>query len=329
MPLLDAKAWFALVALLFLLVPAAAAQPERLAVATAVFYYPWYGTPTSDGSYDHWQQNGHRPPGDIASMFYPARGAYSSSDPSVVRAQMSAIARAGISEAVYSWWGKGSPEDGKLTLVLREAQRHGVKVAAHLEPYDGRTVAGTADDIAYLRNLGIRDFFVYHATDVAAADWKQVTSTLTGVRLFAQTPLAGFAKSAGFDGIYTYDALTYRGRTFARICGEAHAQGLLCAPSVSPGYTARRATGDRRVLERRDGKTYDGSWRAALDARADFVTITSYNEWLEGTQIEPAIRKRGYLDYEGAWGKRGVGAQSAYLARTRFWTRTAAAKRQR
>ena len=33
-------------------------------------------------------------------------------------------------------------------------------------------------------------------------------------------------------------------------------------------------------------------WRAAIAARADRVTITSYNEWHEGTQIEPAARPR-------------------------------------
>ncbi len=39
---------------------------------------------------------------------------------------------------------------------------------------------------------------------------------------------------------------------------------------------------------RRNGATYDAMWRAALAAHADLVTITSYNEWNEGTQIEPA-----------------------------------------
>ncbi len=303
------------------LVPAAAAQPERTAVTVAVFYYPWYGTPERDGAYDHWQQNGHRPPGDIASMFYPARGVYSSSDAAVVEAQMIEIARAGIREAVVSWWGQGSREDANLKLVISAARRHSVGIAAHLEPYAGRTAVGTGDDIAYLRTLGIGDFFVYHATDFTASDWKAVTSTLTGVRLFAQTPLAGFAKRAGFQGIYTYDTLTYGARTFARICSEAHAQRLLCAPSVGPGYSARRATSDTRVLKRRGGKTYDGLWRAALEAHADVVTITSYNEWLEGTQIEPARRQSGYTRYDGAWGKRGKSAETAYLLSTARWTK--------
>jgi glycoprotein endo-alpha-1,2-mannosidase len=310
--------------LLCALVPAARAQPDRTALTVAVFYYPWYGTPARDGAYYHWQQNGHRPPGDIASMFYPARGVYSSNDAAVVDAQMIEIARAGIREAVVSWWGQGSREDANLRLVISAARKHGVRIAAHLEPYEGRTAAGTGDDIAYLRTLGIRDFFVYQATDFTAADLKVVTSTLTGVRLFAQTALAGFAKKAGVQGVYTYDPLTYGARTFARICSEAHAQRLRCALSVGPGYTARRATGDTRVLGRRGGETYDALWRAALHARADLVTITSYNEWHEGTQIEPARSQRGYASYTGAWGKRGKSAENAYLMRTAYWTKQAA-----
>jgi hypothetical protein len=311
----------------FALAPAAGARAPQQARPVAIFYYPWYGTPAFDGAYQHWQQNGHRPPGDIASSYYPARGVYSSSDPKVVGAQMSEIARAGVGEVVVSWWGRGSPEDERLRGMLRAARAHGLVVAAHLEPYGGRTVAGTASDIAYLRTLGVRDFFVYHATDFSAAQWKPVTSSLSGVRLFAQTPLAGFAKNGGFQGIYTYDTLTYGGRTFARVCAEAHRQGLLCAPSVGPGFSARRATGDRRSVPRRGGRTYDAMWRAALKARADLATITSYNEWHEGTQIEPARRRSGYASYEGAWGRHGRSAQTAYLDRTAYWAKRMAASR--
>jgi len=146
-----------------------------------------------------------------------------------------------------------------------------------------------------------------------------MTSSLTGVRLFAQTPLAGYALNGGFQGIYTYDTLTYRGRMFARMCNAAHKVGLLCAPSVGPGYSALRATGDTRVLDRNAGKTYDSMWRSALNANADLPTITSYNEWNEGTQIESACAHDGYESYDGAWGEHGPVADRAYLNRTRLW----------
>jgi glycoprotein endo-alpha-1,2-mannosidase len=65
-------------------------------------------------------------------------------------------------------------------------------------------------------------------------------------------------------------------------------------------------------------------WRAALQAGADLVTITSYNEWHEGTQIEPArahrASRRQYLGYEGAWGTSGPASEPAYLDRTAYWT---------
>jgi hypothetical protein len=60
-------------------------------------------------------------------------------------------------------------------------------------------------------------------------------------------------------------------------------------------------------------------WAAALRAAPDVVTITSYNEWHEGTQIEPARAVRAYQAYEGAWGLTGRSAASAYLNRTGFW----------
>jgi len=112
---------------------------------------------------------------------------------------------------------------------------------------------------------------------------------------------------------------------FRRLCDEAHAKHLLCAPSVGPGYDARRGSGDPVVKPRRAGRTYDAMWRAAIASGADRVTITSFNEWHEGTQIEPAApaRRRGryrYLSYDGAWGLYGAEAEYAYLNRTRYWT---------
>ena len=105
---------------------------------------------------------------------------------------------------------------------------------------------------------------------------------------------------------------------------EAHAKHLLCAPSVGPGYDARRGSGDPRVKPRRRGLTYDHMWQSAIASGADDVTITSFNEWHEGTQIEPAQpTRRGtyrYLSYDGAWGLYGVQAEFAYLNRTRYWS---------
>ena len=285
----------------------------------AIFYYPWYSTPRRDGGWAHWYVQHDGAP-ILSTRYFPARGLYSSSNLKVVDAQMREIRTAGVDTVVVSWWGFGSPEADRLPLVLDDAKRNGLDVAIHLEPYPGRTPASTALDIAQLAQSGITDFFVYDADSDPSAAWAEALSGLDGVRIFGQTTLVGRAKAAGFDGLYTYDVGTWNGSTFARICTEAHAAGLLCAPSVGPGYDARLATGDQLVRRRRAGTWYDRMWRAAVRARADLVTITSYNEWQEGTQIEPARAELGRPAYDGAWGREGAGAERAYLDATTRWT---------
>lgn len=298
-------------------VSAEGAAPVRV----AVFYYPWYGTPAHDGVFQHWQQRGYRPPASIASAFYPARGTYSSSDQEVVDAHMRQIAAAGVDQIVVSWWGRDSDEDRRLPALVLAARARGLDVAAHVEPYGGRTPASVADDVSYLRGLGIGDFYLYSGQETPMAEWKDLNDRLEpGVRTFLQTAYAGQAAAGGFDGLYTYDVLVYHGGTLRRVCELARKRGLLCAPSVGPGYDARRAVADARVKGRRNGATYDSMWRAAIAAQPDLVTITSFNEWHEGTQIEPARHTdRRYDSYDGAWGLGGRLAETAYLDRTAFW----------
>jgi hypothetical protein len=147
-----------------------------------------------------------------------------------------------------------------------------------------------------------------------------VTLQPLGLRLFAQTNHVGFAARAGFAGFYTYDILLYDAAKFDRFCTQARVLGILCAPSVGPGYDASEATGDSRVKPRLDGATYDSMWGAAMRAGADMVTITSYNEWSEGTQIEPAGHGGRYESYDGTYGLHGRAAQRAYINRTAYWT---------
>ena len=169
---------------------------------------------------------------------------------------------------------------------------------------------------------------MYRPFDLPVADWAAAADALHagGSVLFAQTGLVGAAAAARFDGVYTYDIVTYSGDKFA----QALPPGASRAPPVRPlgGAGLRRpagATATRKLKPRRRGRTYDSMWRAAIAAGADRVTITSFNEWHEGTQIEPAAMagRHGayrYLGYDGAYGMRGAAAANAYLDRTRYWS---------
>ena len=103
---------------------------------------------------------------------------------------------------------------------------------------------------------------------------------------------------SGFDAAYTYfasDGFTYGSTisnwpTMARFAATHH---LLFIPSVGPGYddSKIRPWNKRNSKARMGGRYYEQMWSAAMGAGATLVSITSYNEWGEGTQIEPALPK--------------------------------------
>ena len=299
-----------------------AAQPGTPARdrEVGIFYYPWWGTLERDGRWLHWAQNGNLPPAEVASAFYPSRGAYSSSDRSIVRAQMQEIAHAGIDTVIVSWWGWGSVEDSRLTLALKEARAARLRVAVHLEPWSGRTPWSVAEAIQAMQARGVNEFYVYDSAKDPDTEWAAALMRVPEAVVYANTSFVGKAIKGGFDGVYTYDVYVNSGSSFPRLCRQAHRAGLLCVPSVGPGYDAFRATGDERRQRRNRGARYDSMWERAIRSQPDAVTITSYNEWHEGTQIEPArVSGWPYLSYEGHYGLTGQAAENAYLDRTSYW----------
>jgi len=301
----------------------------------SIFYYPWYATPEHDGHISHWEQNGHNPPEDIGANFFPSAGTYSSADTAVIDSHMQQIAAAGIDTVVVSWWGRGSYEDAVLSAVVAAAAPLNIKVAAHIEPYKGRSSATLRADHDYLYDRGIRDFYYYQVQSLSTEALRQATEIAGDDRFFGEAANEGnvrngsfmqWAQDAHLDGIYTYDPRGFQPSEFSGICNNARTHGLLCMPSVGPGWDGTRATKIPGIVSRRDGQTYDNAWQSAIDSHADIVTVTSFNEWHEGTQIEPASPRcipnssYCYNDYEGAYGKTGSQASYAYLDRTLYWS---------
>jgi hypothetical protein len=61
--------------------------------------------------------------------------------------------------------------------------------------------------------------------------------------------------------------------------------------TVIPGYddTTQGRPAPRPITERHDGKTYEALWEEAIAANPDWVLITTWNEWHEGSEIEPSV----------------------------------------
>ena len=119
----------------------------------------------------------------------------------------------------------------------------------------------------------------------------------------------------GFDGFYTYFAangFSYGSSTsnWKALATFARKNRLLFVPSFGPGYTDERVRPWNRVntKPRNNGQYYRDMFQAAVRSRVGFrgkgtgiVSLTSFNEWHEGSQIESAIPKEfngfKYLDY--------------------------------
>ena len=310
--------------LAFSLLPLGLPQQRLLLNEKAhIFYYSWYGR--TDG-WRHWQQGGHTPPLGIGANLYPSLGPYDSGE--VFDQHMRWLVQAGVGVLVYSWWGQGSYEDNLAPGVLDAAARHGIKVAWHHEPYGGRTAQSTVDDIRYLhaRYGGSPAFHnaVYVFESLRIADWSALDQVRGTSIVLAQT--TDTSKVAHFGGMYTYDAIA--GNTapgWAGASAYCRANGLVWAPSIGPGYIDDRAVPGNTTptLGRENGATYDRQWNNALASTPTWVSITSFNEWHEGSVIEPASSSPpagfGYETYDGAYGRSGAAAETAYLDRTRFW----------
>lgn len=327
--------------------PVTGQQPsERI----GAFYYPWYRT-ADEGGWDGWN-SGERfePPGDIGSDYYPVLGPYSSSSREVVAQHFAWLREAGIGVAISSWWGRGDYRDEVVPLLLEMGERYGIRIAIHIEPYEGRTAERVVEDVRYLYerygdslalyrttapttwtgegSKGV--FFLWAAestnfTDVVEPGyWREAMDAIhampeSGV-VIANTLLGSRVDSDHFDGLYNYATQRLEDtRGFA--WAAAIPPGAWYVPSVLPGFSASRIGGDPSYrLDRLEGATYDTQWEAALGIGLEpqLVTITSFNEWPEGSQIEPAVggldngKGYDYLDY-GSLGEDG------YLGRTADW----------
>lgn len=98
--------------------------------------------------------------------------------------------------------------------------------------------------------------------------------------------------SGGFDGFYTYFAangFSYGSswKNWKSLSSFARKNGLLFAPSVGPGYidTRVRPWNVKTTRERKNGKYYKIAWATALQTNPPLISITSFNEWHEGTQV--------------------------------------------
>ncbi|MDB4583631.1 glycoside hydrolase family 99 protein [Draconibacterium sp.] len=268
-----------------------------------------------------WNNAGHFPGGDdIGANFYPALGCYSSNDPEIISRHMEWMTEAGIGVVAISWWGKNHFTDKSVGKYLDIAQEYGLKITFHIEPIY-KTIEEFKAQIDYIaetyyehpalfKHKGKPLYYIYDSGKVKYPEWHKLLASDGEISIRNTSSDAwfighwererdgGFFLKSGFDGFYTY----YASEGFMYGCTSsnwpvlanfARQNNLLFIPCAGPGYidTRIRPWNTRNTQSRDAGKYYERMFMNAVKVNPDFIGITSFNEWHEGTQIEPAIPK--------------------------------------
>jgi len=286
-------------------------------------------------------QGAHKPPDDVGANFYPALGAYSSRSEEVIRDHMQQLSFAGVGVVVVSYYPPGMGDDNGddwqtiFPKLLKAAHTYKIKVTFHIEPYKDRSELTVKNDIEHIvdtyskhpafykhthKDKHLPLIYVYDSYHTKPKEWARVLKpggfdTIRGteydsfvIGLVVEQRHQNDMVESGFDGFYTYFAsigFTWGSsrENWHGMASFAQQHNLMYIPSVGPGYidTRVRPWNGANTRKRLKGQYYRESWRTALHVQPQLISITSFNEWHEGTQIEKAIPKRigeyKYLDY--------------------------------
>ncbi|XP_055981287.1 glycoprotein endo-alpha-1,2-mannosidase [Sorex fumeus] len=246
----------------------------------------------------------------------------------------------------------GLPTDNLVPTILDKAHKYNLKVTFHIEPYKDRNYENMYKNVKYIidkygnhpafyryktkTGKALPMFYIYDSYITKPEEWAHLL-TAQGRSSIRNSPYDGLfiallvehkhaldIHRGGFDGIYTYFATN--GFTYGSSYGNWESLKLFCKkfnllfiPSVGPGYidTSIRPWNAVNTRNRINGIYYEHALKSALRHQPSLISITSFNEWHEGTQIEKAVPRRTsktvYLDYRPH-------KPNLYLELTRKWS---------
>lgn len=277
--------------------PILAEEPphERWVLA---FYYAWFDLTT-------WQ----KPLSDQPLTLYH------SADGMVIERHVQWANRAGIDALVQAWYGPAqhnNQTEGNFWLLLDKAVANGSHAAVSVDMGSPAFLQTTDTVLSALTTL--RDRHVQHPGYLYVDGrpviffWKQELFSVPAWEVIRSQVdpnhmMLWIAEGARldylevFDGLYLYSvawaddpaAVAVRWGQAVRQWSASRDTVRYWAATVMPGYddfVTGRA--DAFARPRTEGAFYRACWDGAVRSHADWVVITSFNEWLEGTHIEPS-----------------------------------------
>jgi hypothetical protein len=262
-------------------------QPEL--PVRAVFYYPWYKKNTSGTG---WLEG-------KSSHYTPTLGFYNSNNTSVIDDHIDMLEYGKFDVAISSWWGQGSYTHNNLKTIMDRTELLGsdLKWCIYYEPEGDASVYGTDDpsvsqitsDLQYIRdNLANRPeyfkvnnkfvVFVWGDGDDASSGmadrWKQANDNLGGIAYISLKVFVGYqSHESKVDSWHQYGPAQ-----------EVHSF-LPHSYNISPGFFLTSESTPRLY---RNLTSWKSNIRNMLSAGANLKLVTSFNEWIEGTAVEPA-----------------------------------------
>lgn len=273
-------------------------------------YYTWYNSTV-------WNS------GQIIDYPITSTGAanyYSSYNPVTHDNAINQARSHGVDGFVAAWKGIGTDTDSVYQILVNEADKLGFNLSAYYETQAvaNRTPASITADLIYLLQ--------HYATHPSFYHWngKPVVFIYASNYVSDPTMWAGIfnnVRAAGvdayfigmgcqginldvFDGVHEYAAsalnLSYvQPQTLAgydqacsrmvrnyHLMSTSHTRKLWVAPT-QPGFNNTHTTEPvPTVISRNGGQYYASTMNAALQSTPDWILITSWNEWMENTEIE-------------------------------------------
>jgi hypothetical protein len=300
-------------------------------------YMPWFqAKPYSRQWGWHWTMsrydpdrvmNGRR---DAASHYRPLIGLYDSADPDVLQCQVLLMRLAGIDGVIIDWYGSDDLFD--YAAINRNTERlipflekAGMRFALCYEDQTvpklinaGRFPASEAvahgqrvmrgvqqryfSSRAYLKRDGrpvLLSFGIPYYTD---EQWNQIFSVLTPKPLY----FTEHERRAPTASVGAFDWPVPRGGTAEALARQENfyreaknwPQFIPAAfPRFHDIYAEAGVHESWGRIEDRNGRTYVETLEKALRSDAPLVQLVTWNDWGEGTQIEPSVES-GYRDLE-------------------------------